>query len=415
MRTRSFLPILLFCLPGVLAAQGNEVCFGCHGETGLTGTRGDTVHVDSVRFAASVHAGAGLECTSCHQDLAGNQEWPHPEKLKKVDCGQCHDTELGRWGKSVHGLAAEQKGDLDAAGCADCHGSHYIVPISDPRSPVYPRNLPYTCLRCHGSPSLENAHEGLGHAVKARLYLESVHGRALSESGLIISATCVSCHGGHDIQPLQAFYRRIPKICGNCHAGIYQDYTQGVHGSQYLAGNPDVPLCTDCHGEHNIRAPEEPESMVNPRQVAAVCSRCHEDMALSRKYGLPVGRLSTYLSSYHGVAMELGDLRVANCASCHGYHNIRPSADPGSSVNPANLAKTCGKCHPNAGENFAGGKIHVASGPRGNLMAWLLKRAYIVLIVGLIGGFVSYIIVDLAARRRRRLKAEAGDKTKEGD
>ena len=35
----------------------------------------------------------------------------------------------------------------------------------------------------------------------------------------------------------------------------------------------------------------------------------------------------------------------ANCASCHGFHNIFPSSDVRSSVNADNLNQTCGRCH----------------------------------------------------------------------
>jgi hypothetical protein len=35
------------------------------------------------------------------------------------------------------------------AGCADCHGAHEILPASDPRSPIAPKNLVRTCGKCH--------------------------------------------------------------------------------------------------------------------------------------------------------------------------------------------------------------------------------------------------------------------------
>jgi len=231
-------------------------------------------------------------------------------------------------------------------------------------SRVYPTNLPHTCLNCHGDPELAVKHEGMGRSEIAKIYLESVHGQALEESGLVISANCASCHGSHKISSLEEFYPQIPKICGDCHAGIYEDYIQGVHGEAFVEGNKDVPLCTDCHGEHDIKSSGDPESTVSPRAVGENCSHCHEDMSLSAKYGLPTRRLASFRDTYHGIALNLGDIRVANCASCHDYHNIRPSSDPKSSVHPDNMTKTCGKCHPNAGENFARGKIHLGASSR---------------------------------------------------
>jgi predicted CXXCH cytochrome family protein len=386
---------------GRLGAQENEICFECHNDPELTGSAGDTLYVDSEKWTASIHNRIELECVSCHMDLAGFEDWPHPERLEKVDCSVCHDTAFELWEQGIHGLSAQAKGDLDAASCADCHGSHYIIAVKETSSRVYPSNLPHTCLNCHGDPGLADKHEGMGRAGVAQMYLESVHGKALEKSGLVITATCSSCHGSHKISSLEEFYAQIPKICGNCHAGIYEDYIQGVHGEAFVQGNKDVPICTDCHGEHNIRGSGDPESKINPRAVAETCSHCHEDMTLSRKYGLPIGRLESYRNTYHGTALNLGDISVAHCGSCHGYHNVRASSDPKSSIHPANLTQTCGKCHPNAGENFAAGKIHIQDSPEENIGAWLIKRAYLIFISGLIGGFIAYICVDLAAHHRR--------------
>jgi hypothetical protein len=80
---------------------------------------------------------------------------------------------------------------------------------------------------------------------------------------------------------------------------------------------------------------------------------------LSREFGVAGRRATTYLESYHGLASKLGSQVVANCASCHGVHNILPSSDPRSTINRANLVTTCGHCHPGVTEKFALGKVHV--------------------------------------------------------
>ena len=128
----------------------------------------------------------------------------------------CHDKAVNEWELSVHGLPAREKGDLDAASCIDCHGSHYILPADDPGSRLYPANLPHTCLGCHSDLKLEAKHEGMGKVGKAKLYLESVHGLALEKYGLIISAICSSCHGSHHVLALDELLPRIPMICGKC-------------------------------------------------------------------------------------------------------------------------------------------------------------------------------------------------------
>ena len=106
--------------------------------------------------------------------------------------------------------------------------------------------------------------------------------------------------------------------------------------------------------------PASAGSSVNPGRVSTVtCGRCHGDERLEARYNLPADRVPTYADSYHGLESRAGGQTVANCASCHGVHNIFPSSDPRSTINPANLAHTCGACHPGAGEKFAIGPVHV--------------------------------------------------------
>ena len=82
---------------------------------------------------------------------------------------------------------------------------------------------------------------------------------------------------------------------------------------------------------------------------------------LSSEFGVAGERVKSYRDSYHGLASQFGSKVVANCASCHGVHNIFPSTDARSMIHPVNLARTCGQCHVGAGENFAKGKIHLTS------------------------------------------------------
>ena len=88
-------------------------------------------------------------------------------------------------------------------------------------------------------------------------------------------------------------------------------------------------------------------------------------MRLSNEFGVPGGRVDSYLASYHGMASKVGSNTVANCASCHGVHNILPSSDPHSTINHANLAKTCGQCHPGANDKFITSKVHLDGTAKG--------------------------------------------------
>jgi transposase-like protein len=72
---------------------------------------------------------------------------------------------------------------------------------------------------------------------------------------------------------------------------------------------------------------------------------------------LRVDQVAEYATSVHGRRLrELGDPKVATCASCHPPHAIRPRSDPKSSVHPAHVADTCARCHADA-KYMAGYKI----------------------------------------------------------
>jgi hypothetical protein len=125
-------------------------------------------------------------------------------------------------------------------------------------------------------------------------------------------------------------------------------------------------------------------------------------MRLVQQFNLATRRLSSFQSSFHGIALRFGELRAANCASCHGYHDILPSSDPRSRVHPENIPKTCSECHPNAGTNWARGKVHIAELEQDNYWAYLTQRIYVVGISASMGIFALYIFADLWAWRRRR-------------
>jgi hypothetical protein len=397
-----------FCLivpfPLSAAAVSSEDCLTCHDDPSLVDDQGVSLAVDPQVYQGSIHGDAGIECADCHFDLSDTEDFPHDVPLRKVDCSMCHDREFEDYTKSVHG-GAFVAGDRAAPVCATCHGTHNIKQTDDPESSVFPLNLVEICIACHTDTKIVEEHH-LPSPEQIRAYESSVHMKALKEKGLVVSAACNNCHGSHKIKPSddpESITNRLhlPKTCAKCHLGIYQTYLESVHGQDYLMGNKDVPICTDCHGEHTIKSHTSPDSSVYSTHVAEICSNCHENETLSKRYGFAARRLKTYLGTYHGIAAKLGDATVANCASCHGYHDIRPADDPKSSVNPENIPQTCGKCHPQAGRNFAVGKVHVAEARESSVGAYFVEKFYMTFIGASIGGFLLFIVVDLYARRRR--------------
>ncbi len=317
----------------------NEACLACHGTEELAGPTGRPLFINADTFGASVHA--PLSCTACHADAT---EIPHAEKLEAVGpemCAACHSDVVATYQQSVHGKA-RANGTTEAATCTSCHGSpHAVRKTSDPASPVYPLSLPRTCGVCHGDPDLAKRH-GIPVVNAYQMYMDSIHGRALTRSGLLVSANCSSCHGFHEIRPKndpesKVSRTNVPSTCGACHAGIRDAYFTSVHGQAVKNGSPGAPVCVDCHTAHQIaRVDTDPWKL----RVVTECGTCHEES------------LKTYRDTFHGQVTALGFTPVARCSDCHGSHQVLPGSDPASSIAPANLVATCQKCHPRANVNF---------------------------------------------------------------
>jgi len=134
-------------------------------------------------------------------------------------------------------------------------------------------------------------------------------------------------------------------------------YKQSVHGTALIEeNNPDVPVCTDCHGVHNIKDPRTAQFRVKEPEL---CAGCHANAQLMAKYNLPADVYDIYKTSWHGVDLSVYEARwptiwhtSAVCTDCHGVHDILKTSDPASHVNPTNLLATCRKCHPKAGSNW---------------------------------------------------------------
>jgi DnaJ-class molecular chaperone len=368
--------------------------------------------VDLETLDESVHS--NLNCLDCHSDVHEVKhavgEAPHQRYPAKVSCtDRCHVkgnkmgapdfSPLDEYKDSVHGLA-QRAGIEDSATCSDCHGRHNIRRKDDPESMVYRANIPRTCAICH-----EDMQVVVKHHIHAEQpfqeYEQSVHGRALYKAGLIeFAAVCTDCHGVHDIQPAGTpnIRPRNPETCGKCHVGIFNTYKESIHGIAAMEqGNIDAPTCTDCHGEHKISTPAE-------GKISSVCSQCHSEEGIMAKYDIPVDRSATYRQSFHGIATSYGSTTAANCASCHGHHDVRPPTDPKSSVNPKNLAQTCGKpeCHPGISSKIASAKIHVDVNKKNSGSIYYVRQMFVWLFIGLLFVTFIWVVPDVIRRFRRR-------------
>lgn len=316
-------------------------------------------------------------------------------------CRSCHEDQASVLGQSAH---HELK-------CVECHvgfDPDNIPHRPDMGSDSVSKKLAWAnlCMDCHLNNPGVRAKMGVTGGFLSS-YDESVHGKAL-KSGNTRAPSCVDCHGGHLANKggdaRSAVNREhVVETCSRCHGEIAKDFAQSVHGVAVSRGNPDAPVCINCHGEHGILKHTDPASPVAPQNVSAqVCAPCHASVRLSEKYGFVGNRVQTFATSFHGLAIRAGNIEVANCASCHGVHNIKAPGDPASMVHPANLAATCGKCHPGANERFTVGKIHVDVSEKKEPALYWIARMYIALIIAVVGAMALHNLLDFFKRARHR-------------
>ncbi|HEV2488806.1 MAG TPA: cytochrome c3 family protein [Candidatus Acidoferrales bacterium] len=353
-----------------LPAPQSADCLACHSDKTLQDQAGHSVYVDEDKRKSSVHG--NLACNDCHTDI---KEYPHPKRPSAVSCGVCHSSEAEDVDASIHSKVSAQP-------CVGCHGDpHGIVPVKDPGSPVYPLNIPRTCGSCHGNPEIAKRFN-LPNVYA--MYMDSIHGFALTKYGLLVAATCASCHGTHKIlshtNPDSRTYRtNIPATCGSCHAGPEAQYFAGVHGKAMRAGNSQAPVCSDCHTAHQISNVRLAAWQV---RTTATCGNCHRE------------RFATYHDTFHAQVSALGYVETARCWDCHAEHQILPASDPNSPVAKANLVTTCRKCHSGATESFASYQPHANPRDRKSYPALYFTAQFMnLLLLSVLGFFVLHTIL----------------------
>ena len=255
------------------AALADSDCLDCHSDKTLTTTNAagvaKSLFVDPAILSASVHKTNA--CISCHADLTAK----HPDDNRPVH----------RW---IARVATRRRAQVtapastgwrarratpDAATCADCHGSHDILPPTSPASPLHFVRQAQTCGQCHPQ--------------EARDVAASVHGKAMA-TGKRDAPTCTDCHSEHKIEALKdGSPLEISDVCSRCHASVYLDqkynlpadrvktYLESYHGLAAQNGSTVVANCASCHGYHKILPSSDPDSTINTNHLVATCGQCH--------------------------------------------------------------------------------------------------------------------------------------------
>ncbi len=372
-------------------------CMRCHADPRIHAARdGRSLTVNAPELAQSRHA--KVACSQCHSEVTASRVRPCETITHKVDCTACH-AQIGQdYQAGIHGNLFARL-NPNAPTCLDCHGTHGVLGKQDPQSATFPTNVPDLCARCHREGQKAAVrYTGPEHDIIKR-YTESIHGKGLLQSGLTVTATCTSCHTPHRMLPESdpnstVNPANIATTCGTCHQGIRRQFERSVHSPLVTKTKKPLPVCNDCHTAHSIRRVGEAGFRMSIMQT---CGHCHEQLA------------EAYFETFHGKVSRLGYTKTAKCYDCHGAHDILPVTDPRSRLSPANVAQTCEQCHAGATRRFAGYLTHATHhDPRKYPALFWTFWGMTGLLVGtfLVSAVHTLLWVPRAFEMRRELQAE---------
>jgi Cytochrome c-type protein NrfB-like len=395
-------------------------CGSCHAE--IAAQHAASLHGQALKRGDRL----APRCVDCHgnHDIVPVKDHASPVSPLRIPftCGRCHregspvarrraihqDHILENYSESIHGEGLLRKGLVVAPNCASCHTAHNIRPHTDPASSISRGRIAQTCTQCHAE--IEEVHRKV---IKGELWEKKAHvlpacidchpphkiRKVFYEQGMA-DADCLRCHARKDIRasdgrslfvavdelqqsrhakvacsqchsevnvsrqrPCETIVGKVD--CASCHAEAGQQFQTSVHGQLLARRDPNAPSCKECHGEHGVKGHLDPASPTFPTNIPALCARCHREgeKAAVRYTGPEHQIIKSYTQSIHGKGLLKSGLTVtATCTNCHTAHAVLPRTDPASTVNPANVPKTCGACHHGIEEEFEKSVHHTMVG-----------------------------------------------------
>ncbi len=318
---------------------------------------------------------------------------------------------IENYSQSIHGEGLFKKGLIVTATCTDCHGSHLILPHTEPRAATSPRNIAITCRQCHSKikdvhakvirgelwekepgriPACTDCH--LPHRIRKEIVsllisdrdclkchekpnLYKIAGedtisltvdKNIIELSIHQNTPCVKCHSDVDPRRHRPCEPSGRVDCSACHSKITDEYYASGHGQAFVNEMEEAPYCTSCHGDHDMKSHRDETAAVFRASVPGLCGDCHreEGQALRVADLSEKAALTDYSTSVHGKGLaEKGLLPSAICIDCHNSHLILKHTDERSSVNVKNLAATCASCHRGIYKQFIK-SIHYSTDPK---------------------------------------------------
>src|SRR5436305_15198714 len=125
------------------------------------------------------------------------------------------------------------------------------------------------CLGCHNDPAAEKR-------VDQKKFEASIHGQAIG---------CTDCHVDVKAYP----HDPAPKAvnCAACHADQVTEYAKSAHAKARAKGDTVAATCVDCHGKHDILPKSDPASRTNRFNIPRTCAGCHESAKATNAHPLP--------------------------------------------------------------------------------------------------------------------------------
>jgi hypothetical protein len=278
----TFAWILLFLVnPG--ESRGEDTCVLCHVQQSErilsepVAVLAKSAHAWREMSCADCHRGDPDEPTVRAHDVEGGfLGRPRREDIPGM-CGGCHGDptriallggeiptdQLDLFRRSGHGKALA-RGNTRSAVCVDCHGSHDVRGPDDPLSLMDPDSILPTCAGCH-SDAEHMARSGWP-LDQARRWRNSVHGKARVDENNDASPTCNGCHDAHGgitgLDDLAA--------CTRCHARQEASFARSPHAKVFR--RLGFASCVECHGSHDI---QHPDAKMLGTDRRSACRRCH--------------------------------------------------------------------------------------------------------------------------------------------
>lgn len=214
--------------------------------------------------------------------------------------------------------------------CVACHNDlddELKTPVTHSKNSVHSR-VGLSCADCHGGdPTTDDD----------AVAMSPAKGFVGSPSIAEVPAFCGRCHSDATVMKRFNPTMRVDQQA---------EYATSTHGKKLAGGDMNVATCISCHGSHDIVAVDDANAPVHPLNVAKTCGACHSNSALMAPYGIPTDQAKQYAASVHAQTMiKKQDLSAPTCNDCHGNHGAAP---PGV----ASVAHVCGSCHARQEELF---------------------------------------------------------------